>query len=559
MSKILKNSLCGLMAVTLAAMPLNVYATSVPQEETIYAKLQPNGEVDYSSVSKHLFNNSRSETLTDMTILKDVENINGFETYKTDGERLIWQTNGKDIYYKGKTEKALPIAMEITYRLNGEDKPLEEILGESGNVEIHFHYKNLSKVGNLYTPFVVAMATTLPESAHNINVTNGKVISNGRSYAITALAAPGLYDSLQLKELKSLDDIILTYETDDFALNDVYNIAMPKLLDQSDLKIFDEVDKLSSDTQKLSDSSKELVKGSNSLRNGVAQLRDSIVKAQTQLKNTGSLLDEQTLDEIAETAANAARKEIAKQQSVIRAQVHKQLTNMGELGKIQENVVNQLAQAKALEVCLKNGAQSPQPMPSEPMTPTDEDDDQAEEKGTMPTVSPETSIIAKCSDPAVLSQHVTEVKPEVAEQVAAQFSLTTIEEKMFQSTYASVRQVAAQTAATTARDVASQVANSIQKGFGDKLDIMMNEMIKGINQLLDGAQKLSDGMTKFDQEGIQALNNVVNGKLKNTSTKAKRLVQLADECNNFSGINEGSEGDVKFILMIDAQKKQSND
>lgn len=553
MNKILRNTLCGLMAVTLAAMPINVYATANTQEETIYVKLQPNGEVDYSSVSKHLFNNSRSETLTDITILQDVENINGFETYKINNNQLIWQANGNDIYYKGKTEKALPIAVEVTYKLNDETKTLDEILGKSGKVEIHFHYKNLSKVGNLYTPFVVAMATTLPESAHNINVTNGKVISNGRNYAVTALAAPGLYDSLQINELKSLDDIILTYETDDFALNDIYNVATPKLLDQSDLKIFDEVDKLSNDAQKLADGSKELVEGSNNLKNGIAELRNGIVKAQIQLENTGSLLNEQMLDEIAETAANAARKEIAKQQDVIRAQVHKQLTNMGELGQIQENVVNQLAQAKALEVCLKS-AQNPQPAPVKPST--GEDNDQAADEESAPiTANSEASVIAKCSDPTVLAQYAAAVKPEVAKQVAAQFSLTTIEEKMFQSTYASVRQVAAETAATTARNVASQVADSIQKGFGDKLNVMMGEMVKGIDQLFDGAQKLSEGMSKFDREGIQTLNNVVNSKLKNTSTKAKRLMQLADEYNNFSGINEGSEGDVKFILMIDAKKK----
>ncbi len=556
MPKIFKTTLCGLLAITIAAMPLNVYASSASQEETIYAKLQPDGSLDYTSVSKHLFNSNRSNILNDTSILQNIENINGFETYKIENNQVSWQANGNDIYYKGQTEKSLPISLELTYKLNDEVKPLDEILGKSGTAELHFHYCNSSKVGNLYTPFVVAMTTTLPSSAHNINITNGKIISNGRNFIITALAAPGLHDSLQMPELQNLDDIILTYDTDNFALSDIYNIVTPKLLDQSDLKIFDEVDKLSSSAQKLSDSSRELVNGSNSLRDGVQKLRDSIAAAQTQLQSTSQLLDEKTLDQIADTAANAARQKLSRERDTIRAQIHRQISGMTELNQLENNLVNQLSQAKALEVCMKTNTAA-QPIPTAPTTPTDtsaENDTDTTESADTPT-TPVTPPAINCADPAILQQYLTVVKSQVAQQVAGQLNLAAMEERMFQSTYASLQQVAMETAATTARSVAMQVATSIQEGLGNQLENLINKMLVGVDQLLDGANKLNDGLKKFDQEGIQTLNNLVNSKLKSTSDKAKRLTQLAHDYNNFSGINEDGEGDVKFILMIDAKQK----
>ncbi len=608
MKKAIETTLCGVLAAVLVGMPLSVYANATAQnitaptdqtvaqliaatagtelaiatqqdanatmlataptaqEETVFVKLRPDGAVDYSSVSKHLLNHAQSETLTDFTTLQNIENVNGFETYRVDGDRIIWQSQGNDIYYKGKTEQALPITVEITYKLNGETKALAEILGKSGRVEMQLHYQNSSKVGNLYTPFLVIMGTTLPTSARNIEITNGKVISNGRGFAVMALAAPGLYDSLQLNELQGLDDIILAYNTDDFALNDVYNIVTPKILDQSDLKIFDEVDKLTNSSKQLAESSQELVKGTQTLRDGVQELRNGIIKAQTQLQSTGSLIDEETLTQISDLAASAARKQIAAQQSTIRAQIHQQVSGMEELGQIQNSLVEQLAQAEALKVCLAtppvqsatSRVQGDSVNASDVQL--DSDDAQQNSDGVQPNSSqqPTTTeglIIGKCSDPAVLQQYVAKVKPVVAEKVASQFDLTAIEEKMFQSTYVSLRQVAATTAATTARNVAMQVARSIQDGLGDQLDILMSEMLNGIDQLLDGVNKLNDGMTKFDQEGIQTLNNLVNNKLKSTADKTKRLTQLAHDYNNFSGISKDGDGEVKFILMIDAQKK----
>lgn len=549
MKKILQNTLCGMTAATLALAPFNVYAMS--QDETVYAKLQADGTQSYISVTKHLLNDAGNSELLDKTTLKNIENINGFEAYTINNDQLTWAANGKDIYYTGETTQELPVRVEVSYKLDGVEKPLEEILGKSGKIEIVLHYDNSSKVGELYTPFVVAMATTLPENnVHNVKVTNGKVISNGRNLIVAAVAAPGLYESLRLEELKGLDEITLSFETESFELQDIYNVVTPKILDEEDLKIFDEVDKLAGDAQKLSDSSKELVKGSRSLRDGIQDLHEAVLGAQKQLTAMESLLDDETLDQIANSAASAARKKVAGMQDEIYAQVSQNVdAMMGSLNiGFSEAEMTQLGQQIVMQTCV------PQTQTAANETNDGEGGDtDVDESGEQAPAAPTIDPTCKAYVEGTLNGVAKSLPNMVSEKVAV--SLPAIKRSMSESIYTQMRQTTAQTASTTARSVASQVADSIQEGLSDKLDVLMKGMLGGIDKLLDGANKLAGGMESFDTDGIQQLSSAVNGKIKNTSYKTKRLMKLAEDYNNFSGIADGAEGTTKFVLMIDGRKK----
>lgn len=524
-----KTTICTFLATMLALVPASTYAMS--QDETVYAKLQPTGETSYTSVTKHLINDLRDNKLNDQTILHNIQNLNGFEPYTLTNNSLSWDANGNDIYYSGETDQALPISVEVTYKLNGESKSIDQILGQSGQIEINLKFHNSSKVGDLYTPFVVAVATALPESsAHNVEVTNGKIISNGRNLAVTAIAAPGLYESLQLDELKTLDTVTISYETEKFELNDIYSFITPKLLDEDDLKIFNEVDKLSSDANKLSNSSKQLLNGTNELRDGVKLLRNTLVEAKSQLSLSGNLLDNTTLDKIAQTAANAAERQVTAKESTLRQQFYAQINQVPELAQL-ESIKASLSSAAPIIIKAQTSEQVQQYCAAKP-----ED----------------------CANEVALAAITQKITEQVTQQVMTQFNvnidLDAITEKLFQSTLAAMKQTASTTAASTARSVAMQVAGSIQEGTEAKLTDMLDSLISGVDSLLAGANRLSDGMQKFDTEGIQKLNDVVNGKLTNTSSKMKRLIKLSDDYNSFSGAAEGVKGKTKFILMIEGKK-----
>ncbi len=553
--KLITATICG--AMISALVPYNAFALT--QDETVYAKLDAGGTLSYVSVTGHLINDLNDSQIVMKADLQDIENLNGFEDYLVEGSDLIWKADGNDIYYSGKTDQKLPIEVAVTYKLNNEVKSLEEILGQSGKVEIKLKYKNLSKVGDLYTPFVVAMGTILDETnARNVEVTNGKVISNGKNIIVSAIAAPGLYESLRYEDLQKMDEIVLTYDTEKFELGDIYSFVTPKVLEDNDLKIFDKMDDLYVNADKLSDGSKELVDGTNKLRDGVKQLRDSVASAKAKLTGLGNLMSESMLDSIAETAAKSARSKVAEQKSTIRAQIDAQFASIPELKQLDNlkatlqslapTLIEQTVTAKIQEL-ITNGVK--------------QGVSDACAAGTYgDCTNPDISAAVQDAVTKQVTQQVMSQKDAITQEVAAQIAsqmnvnidINSIKEKLFQNTYNAMQNVAAQTASETARTVASQVASSIQSGLSKKLNTLMDEMVKGIDQLLNGASQLSDGMQKFDQDGIQVLTNFVNGDIKNTSRKLERLTKLADEYNNFGGKAENAQHSTKFVLMIEGKK-----
>ena len=139
MKKKVKNGLVwGLvLSITFEAAP--VWALS--KDETIYANLNSDGSVKSTIVSEHLNDNGKNE-ISDKTSLKDVTNVNGDEKYSQDGNKIIWEANGNDIYYEGSTEKELPVNMKITYMLDGKEMNVKDMLGKSGKVTIKMKYTN---------------------------------------------------------------------------------------------------------------------------------------------------------------------------------------------------------------------------------------------------------------------------------------------------------------------------------------------------------------------------------------------------------------------------------
>ena len=497
MKKVIKSSICLATAGALALTPLPTFALS--QDETVYAKLQANGEVRTISVTEHLVNDLKDNELFDKSILTNVENLNGFEGFVADGENVKWDAQGKDIYYRGEATKDLPVKLEVSYYLDGEEKSLDQMLGRSGKVEIRLKYTNLSKVGNVWTPFVAMVATTLDESkVSDVEVTNGKAISNGRSVAVTAVAAPGLYESLGLEELRGTDEVALTYETEKFELGDIYTIVTPKLLDSEDLKVFAELDSLSAKSNQLAQSSGQLVTGANSLRDGIKELQAVLTQISKGLSGqTGELTLGQTeIAQITQKVQAAAEAKVQAQSATIRAGIKQQLAG--------NNVLKDALQLEAEKLC------------------------SAQIGG------------ATCPASAVA---------EVAAKLSAE-----LEEQLFQSSYQLALTTAKQTAAATAEGVVGQMIQAVGNGMGDALMSGLNTMLAGVNKLAKGAEDLSAGMAKFDREGIQPLNIFVNGKVKVTSNKVKQLTKLADEYNNYAGIAEGAEGTTKFVLMIEGRK-----
>ncbi len=294
-SKLFKSFVIWSLVLSLFIEATPVWALS--KDETIYANLDSNGNVNNVTVTEHL-NDNGNKTIVDQSHLNNIKNINGDEEYTENYNKMVWEANGNDIYYEGDTSEELPISMNVKYYLDDEEMSVNDMLGKKGKVRIVLNYKNNlvntvlvnGKVETLYTPFVVATTSLLSNTDNkNIKVSNGRVIDNGVTSVVVAISSPGLYESLGIKELKNLDTVEISYDTSDFELNSIYSVATSKILEDSDLDLFnnvkdlyssigllqDNMDKLVSASDKLNDGSHKLANGTNELNGAISKIANT--------------------------------------------------------------------------------------------------------------------------------------------------------------------------------------------------------------------------------------------------------------------------------------------
>ena len=162
----------GTVLLTTSLLVTTLPVNALTKNETVYSKLNNDGTVKSTVVSEYLKNTD--ETINDQTDLTNILNLNGTEKYTIDGTNIVWDAKGKDIYYQGESNKELPVSLNISYKLDGKDITLDELLGESGRVEITLKYTNNDSHSvlvngtyqTLYTPFVVTLGTIIKNENH---------------------------------------------------------------------------------------------------------------------------------------------------------------------------------------------------------------------------------------------------------------------------------------------------------------------------------------------------------------------------------------------------------
>ena len=160
-----------ILGTTMVCSMLTYYTIPVyayTNEETIYSKVDKNGKV-YK------------------TIVSEIEE-------NEDGSKVN----------KIESQKDLPIEYEVTYKLDGEEISVEDVIGKKGRVTVTLKFinkdeKNVNINGTnqtMYTPFLVASGVILNNDENkNIEVNHGKVINNGKNSIAVGLAVPGLIKS----------------------------------------------------------------------------------------------------------------------------------------------------------------------------------------------------------------------------------------------------------------------------------------------------------------------------------------------------------------------------
>lgn len=302
-SKLIKRGLTTSLAVGMSVMvgAMPVYAASsdkkdnddkLYKEETVYVNADAAGNTDEITVSNWLKNSGDvSGKLTDKSTLNGIKNVKGDEKYTADGDKITWNTDGKDIYYQGTTDKELPVSVKLTYYLDGKEIQPNKLKGKSGHLKIKVNYENKSKKNvevngkteSMYTAFVMMTGMILPnDNFTNVTIDNGKVISDGNRSIVVGFGMPGLKESLNLDDIKDADDLTipesLEVEADvtDFEMSSTFTVGLSNLTDDLDLDKITDVDSLQDALDELDDAALKLVSGSDALADGSKTLSSGV-------------------------------------------------------------------------------------------------------------------------------------------------------------------------------------------------------------------------------------------------------------------------------------------
>lgn len=586
------------LALTLAAgcaMPAFAAGkSSFSKSETVYAVMNGDGSIKSTTVSEHLYSASGLANVTDKTTLTDIQNTESDAEFTQNGEELVWNTNDTDVYYKGNTDKALPIDVKVTYALDGQEAALEDIIGKSGHLTVTVNLKNNEtgtvnvngKDRTIVTPLITAVGVILGGDAANVTAEHGMIESAAKSSVAAFVTLPGVKDSLSgllPDEVDSIEDYLqdtVTVEADveDFTCPQVMVACATSTAALGTSNVFDlsSINDLTDGINQLNDAMSQLMDGASQLVDGTSQLAGGVLAlldGANTLNNGAAALDDglgQLTNGLDTLSANNAALNAGAQQVAdgVLASANKTLKEGGLIDEdmtwsnyeaVIDNILtmnDKTLAAGRRKIVRTVWEQAPNFKDSQldlalylSATKTNHDLEAALKlmqnfDASMLTGALEmvTNADAKNTAKAELKYQV-ENSQDMADVRALKTSLSQI-----QFFVSSVNQYTAgvQTAADgahSAKDGSAQLAAGTKTLYDG-----VNTLNTGAGQLNDGAGQLNDGLNQFNEEGISKLTGALDqDQLHGLKTVLDEMTDRLNDYTSFAGAPDDAESSVKFV------------
>lgn len=547
---IMKKIIPIMLLITLISYTAPVLAFT--KDETVYTKLNSKGEQYKTIVSTELKNENNLEKITDISNLLNIENTSGDETFSKDGDTLIWDAKGNDIHYQGETEEKLPIELEIKYELDGEEISAKDIAGKSGKVTIKLEYKNNDehivnvngRNERMYTPFMVISGTMLKNSNNkNIKVTNGKIIDDGTKSIIIGIAMPGLQESLGVsKDIVNIPSgMEISMDATNFELDSIITFASPKVLDEENSNNTQEIKDLCNKINLIREATTALKIGTDTLKSGAeeySQKSELFNSKMKELQNGVGYINNQYTDfDAGVNKLNLGATQLYEGAQKLPETLGGIVTNLNTIKTSQEGLLTQTS---------------------------------------IPTITTEGINKMILSDPEIVAIQNSNIPDGQKEAIIGKLIIAS---RTLEYSNAGIGQMKAGIEnELTAEDsnlaklnagitaiyggVGDLATNSskIKGGLGNlnssttALKNADDALTEGAKTISAGVNELSAGVTTFNSE----ISKYLDGAINQVALRAEKLVKLSEEYNNFTKINEGAKGKVKFIMTTDSLKKEEN-
>ena len=164
------------------------------KHERVYVVAGADGTVNSITDSIRLENTDGLEELVDRTMLTDIQNVGGNETFTLEGETLIWKADGKNVTYQGTSDKTPAVLPSVTLTLDGEEISAADLKEKNGEAVLTVTYRTAGEA-----PALALSVLPLPEEGiSDLKTENAAVLTETDRSVLVGWAVPNIDDSLQL-------------------------------------------------------------------------------------------------------------------------------------------------------------------------------------------------------------------------------------------------------------------------------------------------------------------------------------------------------------------------
>ena len=582
------------LAASCAAPAFAAGSSSFTKSETVYAVMNDDGSISSTTVSEHVYSASGLSNVTDKSSLTNIQNTESDAAFTQNGEDITWNTDDTDVYYKGDTDRSLPISAKITYAMDGQEAALEDLIGKSGHLTVTIALTNsetdtITVNGaerTIVTPLITAVGVIFGEDASNVTAEHGIIESAAKSSVAAFVTLPGVKDSLSgllPDEVDSIEDYLqdtITVEADvtELTCPQVMMACATSTAALGTDNVFDlsSINDLTDGINQLNDAMSQLLDGASQLEDGTSQLASGVLAlldGANTLNKGAAALDEglgqltNGLDTLSanNSALNSGAQQVA---DGVLASANKTLKEGGLIDEdmtwsnyasVIDNIltINDKTLAAGRRKMVRTiWEQAPSFKDSQLdlalyLSATKTNHDLEAALHLMQNYDPSmlcglvqllTSQEAKDTAKAELKYQV-ENSQDIADVRALKDSLSKI-----QYFVSSVGQYTAgvQTAADgahSAKDGSAQLAAGTQTLYDG-----VNTLNTGASQLNDGAGQLNDGLNQFNEEGISKLTGALDeDQLHGLKTVLDEMTDRLENYTSFAGAPDDAENSVKFI------------
>ena len=575
------------LAASCAAPAFAAGGSSFTKSETVYAVMNADGSIQSTTVSEHVYSASGLSNVTDQSTLTNIQNTESSAEFTQDGEKLVWNTDDTDVYYKGDTDRALPIQATVTYALDGQEAALEDLIGKSGHLTMTIALKN-NETGTvnvngtdrtIVTPLVTAVGVIFGQDATNVVAAHGLVESAAKSNVAAFVTLPGVKDSLSgllPDELDTIEDYLqdtITVEADvtELTCPQVMMACATSAAALGTDNVFDlsSINDLTDGINQLNDAMSQLLDGASQLEDGTSQLASGVLAlldGANTLNNGAAALDEglgqltNGLDTLSanNSALNSGAQQVA---DGVLASANKTLKEGGLIdtdmtwdnyAAVIDNIltINDKTLAAGRRKMVRTiWEQAPQFKASQLdlalyLSATKTDSDLEAALRLMQSYSPSmfVAMFQKATDPdarqvihdelvlqTAQSQDIADVRALKDNLAQIQFFVSSVGQ------YADGVAAAAD-GAHAAKDGSTQLVAGAQA------------LLNGANRLLDGTHQLHSGLNQFNEEGVSQLTGALDtDQLHALKTVLDAMMGRMEEYTSFSGAPEGAVSSMKFL------------